>query len=175
MRSIAKWLVAPLAVLAAAGLWLAPEFLAAQEPAPARPRLAVLIVFDQMRGDYLQKWQPLFGEGGFKRLMSEGAWFTNCHYPYAFTLTAPGHASMATGCSPQSHGIIANEWFDRAARETVAAVAPPPEQKQLGFGPYRRRQESLADVLLRVLGVKGRAGSLSIKDRSAILLAALRA
>ena len=49
-------------------------------------------------------------EGGFKRLMKDGAWFTDCHYPYAYTLTAPGHASLATGCSPDRHGIVANDW-----------------------------------------------------------------
>ena len=47
----------------------------------ARPKLVVMVVFDQMRGDYLKKWQPLFADGGFKRLQTEGAWFTNCHYP----------------------------------------------------------------------------------------------
>ena len=54
----------------------------------ARPKLVVLVVFDQMRGDYLEKWQPLFGPGGFKRLQRDGAWFTDCHYPYAYTITA---------------------------------------------------------------------------------------
>src|SRR5947199_7035926 len=63
------------------------------------PKLAVIVVFDQMRGDYLEKWRELFGEGGFKRLQADGAWFTNCHYPYSDTLTAPGHTSLATGTS----------------------------------------------------------------------------
>src|SRR2546423_506324 len=48
-----------------------------------RVKLVVLVVFDQMRGDYLEKWKPLFGPGGFARLQADGAWFTNCHYPYA--------------------------------------------------------------------------------------------
>jgi predicted AlkP superfamily pyrophosphatase or phosphodiesterase len=175
MRQRVKWIGLTLILLLALGLWFAPEFIASQEQTPPRPRLAVLLVFDQMRGDYLQKWQPLFGEGGFKRLQSQGAWFTNCHYPYAFTLTGPGHASMVTGCSPDKHGIIANEWFDRVHREEAPAVGPPPAEKHRGPGPYRLKQETLGDVLLRVLRGKGRVGALSIKDRSAILLAALRA
>src|SRR6266540_3429817 len=77
---------------------------------PAKPKLALIIVIDQLRADYLEKWQDLFGEGGFKRLQTEGAWFTNCHYPYADTVTSIGHASLATGCSPNKHGIIGNEW-----------------------------------------------------------------
>lgn len=38
----------------------------------ARPRLVVGIVVDQLRTDYLQYLQGLFGESGFKRLMKEG-------------------------------------------------------------------------------------------------------
>ena len=61
-------------------------------PGKARVKLAVLVVFDQLRGDYLDKWRPLFGPGGFARLQTEGAWFTRCNYPYATTTTGPGHA-----------------------------------------------------------------------------------
>jgi predicted AlkP superfamily pyrophosphatase or phosphodiesterase len=164
-------------VLAAAGLLQlpAPEILTAEEASPERPKLAVLLVFDQMRGDYLEKWRPLFGEGGFKRLQDEGAWFKNCHYPYAYTLTAPGHTSLVTGATPSRHGIIANDWYDRATGETVTSVTPPPEQKRLGVGPYRRKSQTIGDVLLDVLTGKSRVASLSIKERSAILLAALKA
>src|SRR5579871_3042094 len=77
-----------------------------------QPKLIVLVVFDQMRGDYLQRWQELFGDDGFRRLQREGTWFTNCHYPYAHTVTAARHASILTGCSPNKHGIVGNEWFD---------------------------------------------------------------
>ena len=57
----------------------------------------------------------------------------------------------------------------------MSSVTPPPEEKRLGPGPYRRKAESVGDVLLRVLMGKGRVASLSIKDRAAILMAALRA
>ena len=86
---------------------------------PEKPRLVVLIVFDQMRGDYLERWDPLFGQDGFARLQSEGAVFVNCHYPYATTATGPGHASMLTGCGPDVHGIINNTWYDRASGAVV--------------------------------------------------------
>lgn len=86
---------------------------------PEKPKLVVLVVFDQMRGDYIQKWQPLFGKDGFVRLQTEGAWFVNCHYPYAITATGPGHSSMLTGCGPDVHGIIGNTWYDRASGAVV--------------------------------------------------------
>jgi predicted AlkP superfamily pyrophosphatase or phosphodiesterase len=146
-------------------------------------RLAVIVVFDQMRGDYLGRWETLFGEGGFKRLMKEGAWFQNCHYPYAFTLTAPGHASLVTGTSPYKHGIIGNSWYDRTAGELTSAVQSekhrpvpaPMDPRIIGTSPFRRRQLSVGDVLLAAGKGKSKVVSLSIKDRAAMLLAALRA
>src|SRR5207237_4278662 len=132
-------------------------------------------VFDQMRGDYLRRWEELYADGGFKRLMKDGAWFTDCHYPYAFTLTAPGHASMATGCAPEKHGIVSNDWYSRAEADTVSAVTPPPNDKRKGLGPYRRLGETVGDSLMGATQGKAKVVSLSIKDRVAILLAALRA
>ena len=86
---------------------------------PENPKLVVLVVFDQMRGDYIQKWRPLFGKDGFVRLETEGAWFVDCQYPYAITATGPGHSSMLTGCGPNVHGIIGNTWYDRASGAVV--------------------------------------------------------
>jgi predicted AlkP superfamily pyrophosphatase or phosphodiesterase len=168
-------------------------------PGPAAPEkgqghLAVLLVFDQMRGDYLSRWNDLFEKDGFRRLLDEGAWFQDCHYPYAETKTGPGHASLSTGCSPCTHGIIANEWFDREARSTKAidkaaengalaycaslpqyklVTLPPKEAKKAsskeGAGcPERLLVPTLADTL-RVADTKGRIVSLSLKDRSAVL------
>jgi hypothetical protein len=84
-----------------------------------KPKLVVLVVFDQMRGDYLNKWRPLFGADGFARLQREGVWFDNCHYPYGVTVTGAGHASMLTGCGPDVHGVIGNTWYDRKSGATV--------------------------------------------------------
>jgi hypothetical protein len=153
------------------------------KPAEERPRLAVLVVFDQMRGDYLVNWEKLFGPGGFRRLQQEGAWFRNCHYPYAGTLTAAGHASMATGCTPSSHGIIANEWYDRVGgarqnavrTERYRPVPEPPGALRgiLGSAPILRRRPAIGDSLHKEYKGKCKLVSLSIKDRAAILLAAL--
>jgi predicted AlkP superfamily pyrophosphatase or phosphodiesterase len=138
---------------------------------PGTPKLVVLAVFDQMKEEYLEKWDHLFCEGGFKRLKSEGAWFANCHYPYSVTLTGPGHASIATGCSANAHGIVANEWYDR--REGDVNCIDGPKGGRPSKGPYRRKQESFADALVNHRK-NARVFSLSIKDRAAILLAALQ-
>ncbi|HEX4607721.1 MAG TPA: hypothetical protein VH092_05885, partial [Urbifossiella sp.] len=56
--------------LAAVGI-LCPTPATAADPPP--PRLIVLVYFDQFRGDYLDRWKSELGEGGFKRLTTDGA------------------------------------------------------------------------------------------------------
>jgi arylsulfatase A-like enzyme len=158
---------------------------AADQPAdqPQKPRLVVLVVFDQMRADYLTRWQKVFEKDGLARLLNEGAWFQNCNYPYAGTLTGPGHTSLVTGCSPYKHGIIANGWYDRASGENVGAVrseryrpVPALASAAAGAAPIRRRVPSVGDALpLNDPHRRRKVVSLSIKDRAAILMAALRA
>jgi predicted AlkP superfamily pyrophosphatase or phosphodiesterase len=182
-----------LAILLPFGILLAwpGPFCPAAEVQSARPRLAVLIVFDQMRGDYLTRWQALFGKGGFECLQKEGTWFQNCHYPYTHTVTAAGHASIGTGCSPLKHGIVANEWYDRATGKPVVSVSsdrysPVPAPKldksartatnvPYGAAPVRLLAPTLGDALKEATGGKGRVFGLSLKDRSAILPAGKKA
>src|SRR5690242_1319363 len=64
------------------------------------PRLVVVIVVDQMRYDYMERFKNVFGSGGFRRLIDEGAFFTNANYNYSPTYTAPGHAAIFTGTTP---------------------------------------------------------------------------
>lgn len=165
---------------------------------PTQPKLVVLVVFDQMRADYIDKWRPLFGEDGFKRIQSEGVWFQNCHYPYAVTVTGAGHASMLTGCSPNVHGIIGNTWYERKQAATVncsestryTRVPPPPpfvpdptksleaqkkeiednakKEKAVGT-PDRLLAPTFGDALKLATNGKGRVIGLSFKDRSALL------
>ena len=152
-----------------------------------RVKLAVLIVFDQMMAGYLEKWQPQFGEGGFARLQGEGAWFTNCYYPYGTTSTGPGHASMLTGTCPDRHGIVNNNWYDpalpgdvycagssryQAIPSDAPAPEPSPPKKEASTSsgtPERLRSETVADVLRKAYGERTRIFGLSLKDRSAIL------
>ena len=75
------------------------------------PKLVVGIVVDQMRYDYLTRYYSKYGEGGFKRLISEGFNCKNNHINYIPTKTAPGHASIYTGTTPKYHGVIGNDWF----------------------------------------------------------------
>lgn len=95
-----------------------------QEPATraSRPKLVVLVVIDQMRADYFQRYADRFKDG-FKRLADQGAVFSEAHYPYASTKTAEAHALMLSGWSPSGTGIVADQWYDRATKGTVVAGA----------------------------------------------------
>jgi hypothetical protein len=153
---------------------------------PARPRLVVLVYFDQFRGDYLDRWKSEFGEGGFKRLVADGVHFTNCHYPYAYTVTAAGHASVATGCVPADHGIVGNDWHDRAAGKSVNCVGSDRHEQvpartlagtdedekkgaRGGVSPDRLLKPTIADALKLGTGGKGKVVALSLKNRGAAL------
>jgi len=86
-----------------------PAFLIAlTSPAGAQtppPKLVIGIVVDQMRYDYLYKYANDYGNGGFKRLLNEGQLYSNAHYSYVPTYTAPGHASIYTGTTPAGQAI----------------------------------------------------------------------
>jgi hypothetical protein len=183
MRAGHRWIVV-LFILLLAGLvpaWLYFRHRPVVKQPATKPRLAVLVVIDQFRGDYLKRWGELFAGGGFQRLTHEGAWFTNCHYPYANTMTGPGHATLATGCPPATHGIITNEWYDRRSGEVYCAALPRFEQVPPTLGkakkkgstgggaPGRLLSPTIADALKEATDGKGRVVSLSLKDRSSIL------
>jgi predicted AlkP superfamily pyrophosphatase or phosphodiesterase len=142
------------------------------------PRLVVLVVFDQMRADYLERWRDLFGEGGFRRLERQGASFSHCQYPFAFTFTGPGHASIVTGCSPVKHGVVGDYWLERTTGSEVDCgvsgdFQPVPIGEAAGNGgssPLALFTPTVGDVLKTATQGRARVVSLSLKDRSAVLM-----
>jgi predicted AlkP superfamily pyrophosphatase or phosphodiesterase len=135
-------------------------------PSPARPKLIVLVVFDQLRADYLTRWPDHFGDGGFRRLTNGGAYYTNCHYPYANTFTGPGHATMATGYTPDEHGIIDNEWHDQITGKMINCST---NDRSCG-SPERLLKPTFADALKTAANGCSKVVALSHKDRGACLL-----
>jgi predicted AlkP superfamily pyrophosphatase or phosphodiesterase len=99
---------------------------ATESPAASakRPKLVVMLVVDQMRGDYIEKFRANW-TGGLKRLVDEGAWFPDAAYPYAATETCVGHSTISTGAFPASHGMISNEWWDREQQKDVTCTSDP--------------------------------------------------
>src|ERR1700691_2170688 len=115
MRTPARLLVLVLIIVTSAAAGLASAY-------NAHPKLIVVIVIDQFRGDYLERYRDQFPEGGFRLLLDHGAYFADCNYDYANTRTAPGHATLFTGAYSNGHGIAANEWWDPKQKKMVTSV-----------------------------------------------------
>lgn len=145
----------------------------------ARPKLIVVIVIDQFRGDYLERYRDQFGEGGFRLFLDHGAYFPDCQYDYANTRTAPGHATLFTGAYSIGHGIMANEWWDPQSKHEVTSVEDPSTrivgaaQHEAGASPHNLMATTLGDELKLATQGKARVFGISLKDRGAILPAGL--
>ncbi len=137
------------------------------------PRLLLVVVVDQMRADYLDRYGDLF-VGGLARLRDGGAVFTQARQDHAATVTATGHATIATGVFPSRHGIVGNDFFDRTEGQSVYAAFDPDapllgDPGAPGRSPKRLRRSGFADWL-KDASPASRVFSVAIKDRSAILM-----
>src|SRR5450432_818148 len=150
----------------------------------SKPKLVV----DQMRGDYIDKFQSQW-TGGLKRLVREGAWFHDAAYPYAATETCVGHSTVSTGAFPATHGMIANEWWDRDQQKEITCTndasvknipydpgafpapnAPAAATPAPGDGAGRLLVPTFADELKFQSGSETRIVTMSLKARAAITL-----
>lgn len=86
------------------------------------PRLVVSIAIDQLRSDYLNAFMPLYGDGGFKLLLEKGQVYSNVRYQHTPVDRASAIATIVTGTVPYNHGIIAEEWMNRAELHTNYCV-----------------------------------------------------
>jgi predicted AlkP superfamily pyrophosphatase or phosphodiesterase len=139
------------------------------------PKLVVGIVVDQMRMEYLYRYERKFGDGGFKRLMSQGYTLKNGHYNYVPTYTGPGHASIYTGATPAVHGIISNDWYDKTIKKEVNCVGDD-RQKPVGsetgngdVSPWRMLSTTISDELELATQRRAKVIGMSMKDRGAVL------
>lgn len=142
--------------------------------AQTNPKLFIGIVVDQMRYDYLIKFYNKYGEGGFKRLMNDGYNLENVHLNYIPSYTAVGHTSIFTGTTPNIHGIISNDWYDKYEKKSVYCVDDN-NYKTLGSksggnkSPHRMLTTTITDQLKLSQNMRGKTIGIAIKDRSAIL------
>src|SRR6266404_1627149 len=144
----------------------------------ARPKLVVLLVVDQMRGDYVDKFRGQW-TGGLKRLLTKGAWFRAAAFPYAATETCPGHSTISTGSFPANHGMVANAWWDREQQKMVTCTNDPNAKNAVyaggstkgGDSAWRMQMPAFAEELKFQTGGTARVVTFSIKARSAITMA----
>lgn len=140
-----------------------------------RPKLVVGIIADQMRQEYLYRYEKKFGPGGFRRLVGEGFMLRNAHYNYVPTYTGPGHASVYTGTTPAVHGIIGNDWYDKERQAMVNCVGDE-RQKPVGVeqgrgavSPWRLQSTTITDELELATQRNAKVIGISMKDRGAVL------
>ncbi len=140
-----------------------------------RPKLVVGIVVDQMRYDYLYRFSQRYSEGGFKRLLREGFACHNTHYNYIPTYTAPGHATIYSGTTPDVHGIIANDWYSRVEQKMVYCtqdsnyVTLGSESDAGEMSPSRMLCGTLGDAMKLFSQGQSKVYGIALKDRGAIL------
>jgi len=159
----------------------------------SKPKLVVIVVIDQFRGDYLERYRDdLKAANGFNLFLKRGAYFGSCYYDYANTKTAPGHATIGTGAYTDGHGIGSNEWWDLSRNtdrpitsvederyrivgtfDDLPVLLPPPAPKptdaRIGASPLNLRATTLGDEVRLATQGEARLFGISLKDRAAIL------
>jgi hypothetical protein len=143
----------------------------------ARPKLLLVLSVDQMRFDYLTRFDDLY-KGGLRRLLDQGAVFTNASYRHANTETGPGHSVILSGRHASHSGIVANSWYDPLLKRNINVVDDPVQRPIGGNG----RSASPANFigftvgdLLKFQSPDSKVVGVSMKDRAAILMGGRRA
>jgi Type I phosphodiesterase / nucleotide pyrophosphatase len=148
----------------------------------AKPKLVVVLVFDQFRGDYLDRYRADFkAKNGWNLFLKQGAHFTDCYYDYANLVTAAGHSTIGTGAYTDGHEIPLNEWYEpgpdgklrevsSVADDRYKLVGAPAGTKDLtGSSAHREMASTLGDELVLATNGRARVYGVSMKDRAAIL------
>lgn len=140
-----------------------------------KPKLVVGIVVDQMRWDYLYRYQENYSEDGFKRLIQNGFSCEKTYIPYIPTYTAPGHATIFTGSIPAIHGIVANDWKDKIVERNVyctedtSAISIGSQSKSGKMSPRNMLSTTIGDELKLASNGRSKVFGIAMKDRGAIL------
>ena len=117
----------------------------------------------------------VFGNGGFKKIITDGYFYKNAHFNYVPTYTGPGHASIYTGTSPATHGIIANDWFVKEENK-ITYCTEDSKVKSVGtdskaglMSPKNLLVTTIGDELKLNTNQQAKVFAVSLKDRSSIL------
>jgi predicted AlkP superfamily pyrophosphatase or phosphodiesterase len=145
----------------------------------AKPKLVVILVLDQFRGDYLNRFRADFKTAnGFNLFLKRGAYFPECYYEYANTMTAPGHSTIGTGAYTNGHNIAVNDWWDleRSTTHSFSSVQDADYPlvgaftgAEMGASPRNELASTLGDEVVLGTGGKAKLFGISLKDRAAIL------
>ena len=143
-----------------------------------QPKLVVVLVVDGLPQEQVTRYRDQFGQGGLRRLLEQGAWFSDAHQAHGITVTAIGHSAVLSGAYPYQHGVIGNNWIDPVTRQSVYCTEDSAHKyigeetkPDDGTSPARLRVTTLGDELRYGTGNQAKVITVSGKDRGAILLA----
>ena len=152
------------------------HFLFAQpSKSPQKPKLVVGLVVDQMRWDFLYRYQDRYGNGGFKRLLNDGFSCENTFINYLPSYTAVGHTVIYTGSIPAISGIVGNDWVDQQTGKNLYCTEDTSAQTVGAPGnggkmsPNNLLVSTITDQLRLATNFRSRVIGVSLKDRASIL------
>ncbi len=150
----------------------------------AHPKLVVILVIDQFREDYLERYRTDFKGNGFNLFLDHGAYFPDCYFDYANLVTAAGHSAIATGAYTDGNGIASNEWWDlaRNTKRPITSVEDPrysliglpanaAQSAREGASPRNLLATTIGDEVRLATKGESKLFGISLKDRAAILTA----
>lgn len=138
-----------------------------------RPKFVVGIVIDQMRWDYLYRYQKRYTDGGFKRLLNEGFSCENTVIPYVPSVTAIGHTCIYTGSVPSIHGIAGNNFVKNGEKVYCTdddTVKPVGSNSEAGLmSPRNLWATTIGDEMKIASNGRAKVVGVALKDRASIL------
>lgn len=141
----------------------------------AKPKIVVGIVIDQMRWDYLERFQSRYSTGGFKKMIRGGYNFQNTYLPYVPSYTAVGHSCIYTGSVPAIDGIVGNNWWEKSINSNMYCTSDSTVQSVGGsdyagkMSPKNLWVSTIGDELRLSTNFESKVIGISLKDRGAIL------
>ncbi len=157
-------------------LFPARAFAASAESATGDARLVVVIVVDQLRADFVDRFAVHFGEGGFELLKRRGAHFVNAYFSFGSSATGPGHATIGTGRLPRQHGIVGNKWYLEPGASAVQYAVNDRRARLVGGGASKGGAPSPRTLMGPTLGDqlkmsdrRSRVFCVALKDRGSVL------
>jgi predicted AlkP superfamily pyrophosphatase or phosphodiesterase len=149
-------------------------------PVNGKPKLMIGLVVDQMRWDYLYRYQNRYTKNGFNRLLQNGYSCENTFIPYAPTVTAAGHSCIYSGSPPAITGIMGNAWYNKQTKKFVYCVDDETAKCVGGdssngkMSPVNLLATTITDELKLATAFKSKVVGICIKDRGSILPAGHR-
>ncbi|HNX56372.1 MAG TPA: alkaline phosphatase family protein [Prolixibacteraceae bacterium] len=141
------------------------------------PKLVVVLSVDQMRTDYLTRYWNKFQEGGFKRLVNEGAVCSNAQLDLHIQKLSTGTATLFTGVYPATHGIVSDSWYDRLKKKEINCTSDDyfitvgSDSKEGERSANKLLSPTLGDLIRMNYRNKSKVFSVAMNDASAVLSA----